>query len=68
MKRITEFACPVCQSFMVSHPGSQVNPTIGFTIWCENPTCPAQEVMGYGKDEKAANEIVKQRFAFRTGK
>ena len=68
MKRITEFTCPVCNMFLVSHPGTRLRPTDGYTVWCENSSCPAEEVMGYGKDEKAAYEIVKQRFSFRTGK
>jgi transcription elongation factor Elf1 len=63
MKETTIFKCPLCETVLTVLNGSK-NSTTGVTVRCENATtCPAQEVEGYGKDVKAAYEIVLQKYA-----
>ena len=61
----TTYKCPVCNGFLHAEFGTQINPgnpDFGVTIDCKSKTCPAQEVMGHGDNEKKAFEIVTDRF------
>lgn len=61
----TSYKCPVCKGNLVSQPGSKTHPNdekYGFTVFCPHLTCPAQEVMGHGKNDKEAFEVITDRF------
>lgn len=61
----TQYKCPVCAGFLSAELGEQIhpgNPEYGVTLTCHSKTCPAQEVMGHGKNEKDAFGIVTDRF------
>ena len=62
---ITSFKCPVCNEFLSAEFGTQINPgnpAFGIVVFCRNKECRAEEVMGHGKNEKEAFEIVTDRF------
>jgi len=61
----TKYPCPVCKGMLSAEIGESVhpgNPDYGITLTCHHVSCPAQEVMGHGNNEKAAFEIVTDRF------
>ena len=64
----TTHKCPICDVLMVAMPGSRLDATDGVTIWCANThgsapgNCTAQEVFGHANNEKAAYEIVKDKY------
>jgi hypothetical protein len=61
----TSYKCPVCQGILHSEFGEQIHPldpNYGVMVFCRNNLCSAQEVMGHGKNEKEAFEIVTARF------
>jgi hypothetical protein len=61
----TTYKCPVCQGFLTSQIGNILHPEdlkFGVGLHCPHLTCPAQEVMGHGNNEKHAFEIVTDRF------
>lgn len=63
MSKQIEFQCPMCKTHLRAFPVGR-----GITLVCTNThgkapgQCPAQEVAGYGRDEKAAFEIVKAKY------
>lgn len=59
-----KYNCPICQNEMAVGQ-SPKGPSDGVYIWCPADKCPAQEVMGHGANEKAAWEIVQQKFVAR---
>lgn len=62
---ITSFKCPVCNELLHSQFGTQIHPDnadYGVVVFCRSSSCPAQEVMGHGDNEKKAFEIVTDRF------
>jgi hypothetical protein len=58
----------MCLEFLFAIPGTRLNPKDGITLNCENLECPAQQVMGHGKNEKDALEVITQKFAVRKEK
>lgn len=62
----TTYQCPLCKSHLTSVRGTQTNPAEGFTLFCRDVACPAQEVSGHAKDEKGAYEIVLLKFKERS--
>ncbi len=63
--------CPVCKVEMVGYVGNKMypfDPHYGYTWYCENNKCSAQEVFGHGKNEKEAYEIVLAKFVKRVDK
>lgn len=64
MKTILSVLCPICNAPMVSTPGHTLS-TAGVTVYCDNLKCSAQEVAGYGTNEKTAYEIVLQKHKHR---
>jgi NAD-dependent DNA ligase len=62
-KRQTNFACPVCQSPMVSIDGDSMNRTNGVTVYCDNKQCPAQECFGHHDNDAKAYEIVLKKYS-----
>jgi hypothetical protein len=56
------FNCPLCGAVLFSQPGHQLSDTEGVTIWCGNLDCQAQEVFGYGHNERAAMEIIRHKY------
>ena len=64
----SSFLCPICKKPMTIINGTEVSPTNGVTIYCDTPygkglnQCKAQEVVGHGKNEKHAYEIVIQKY------
>lgn len=58
----TIFTCPMCNAHLHFQPGTQVDPTDGVTVFCLNPKCPTDEVAGHGNNEKAAYQIVKEKY------
>lgn len=60
----SEHPCPVCHQPLTKAYGSKMfqgNPAYGITLSCENLKCTPQEVMGHGKTEVRAYEIVMAR-------
>ena len=65
----TLYKCPVCEGLMNSAYGDHTHPgdeKFGVSVYCPHLTCPCQEVMGHGKTEKEAFEIVTDKFRKRT--
>jgi len=66
--RQTNFKCPICDHLMVARDGQVLDPKDGVTVWCGNThgsapgQCSAQEVAGHGNNEKAAYEIITQKY------
>jgi hypothetical protein len=61
----TKYPCPVCKVNLHWEFGEQIhpgNPEYGVMVFCRNKECRAEEVMGHGKNEKEAFEIVTDRF------
>lgn len=61
-KQPVSFNCPLCQSVLISIPGTKMNPADGVTLYCNNLACPAQEVFGHANNEANAYEIIKQKY------
>lgn len=59
---LTNFNCPLCGAALFSQSGHQLDSQEGVTVWCGNPDCPAQEVFGYGRNEKEAFAIIQDRY------
>jgi hypothetical protein len=66
------YKCPVCQGEMhesvnqhPSHPSLPPEMALGITLWCPSRACPAQEVMGHGKNGKEAWEVIQQKYVER---
>ncbi len=57
-----KYLCPICQVELSVFPGHRLSPNDGVTLECANHACRAQEVMGYGKNEKAAFEIILEKY------
>lgn len=63
MKNTTSLKCPRCESLLISLPGNQISPQAGgFTLYCENRTCPVPEIAGYGKTVEQAFEVINHKF------
>ena len=66
--RLTTHKCPICDQPMMALNGQVLDPKDGVTIFCNTPhgnqpgQCSAQEVFGHGNNEKAAYEIVKDKY------
>lgn len=61
----TSYKCPVCKGNLTSQVGNVMHPDdpkFGIGLHCPHLTCPAQEVMGHGKNEVEAFETVASRF------
>lgn len=63
------YKCPLCQSELVesinrhpSHPNLPPGMAQGITLWCSGRACPAQEVIGHGKNAKEAWEVIQMKF------
>lgn len=65
LDKSTSFLCPVCKQPMRSQRGHQVDANDGFTVFCANADCDAQEVSGHGNTEKAAAQIIREKFVDR---
>ena len=61
MAKEPEFNCPICNFKLNSCIGSKTNKS-GISMWCPNLECRAQEVIGYGTSEKAAFEIIIDKY------
>lgn len=64
MNEIT-LKCPVCKGKLRAFPGDYFHPgdpKFGVKLECPNVDCDAQEVMGHGKNEKEAFEVITDRF------
>lgn len=60
-----EYNCPLCKCELKTAIGDQTNPgnsDYGVTLYCSSRECPAQEVMGHGKNEKTAFEIIQAKY------
>ncbi len=68
MNTDSTFICPVCKGELTVVRGQQLNPLDGFSVYCPHKACPAQEVSGHGNTEKAAYEVVKEKFTKRVTK
>jgi len=59
------YKCPLCQSElvgMVGCKGHENDLNYGYSLFCLNRGCPAQEVMGHGNKEKDAYEVIHAKF------
>lgn len=62
------YQCPICRSNMVGMYGEKMHPDnrdYGYSLYCIDGKCPAEEVMGHGKNEKEAYDIVMAKFVGR---
>lgn len=57
----TNYHCPLCNSEMVSFPGSVMRKD-GVTLWCESKNCSAAEVFGYGKNLEMAYKVITDKY------
>lgn len=58
---VMNYKCPLCQSKLVGMDGEKMHPddkNYGYSLYCLNVDCPAQECFGHGKNEKEAYEVV----------
>lgn len=56
--------CPVCKSELSSRRGDKVDSNNGFTLWCPNPDCSAQEVSAHGESEIQAYYILERKYTW----
>lgn len=59
------YECPLCKSELVGmdgYKGHENDSNYGYSLFCLNIKCPAQEVMGHGKNEKEAYEVIHAKF------
>ena len=57
--------CPVCKVPMVGMDGEKMHPddkNYGYTLYCVNSQCTAEEVFGHGDNEKKAYEVVVAKY------
>lgn len=62
---MNEYKCPLCKSVlvgMVGGKGHENDSHYGYSLFCLDKGCPAQEVMGHGKNEKEAYEVIYAKF------
>ncbi len=65
MKEQIKYNCPLCNMELREQVGEKMhpnNPEYGISLDCSSDACPAQEVMGHGKNSKEAYEIIIQKF------
>ena len=65
------YKCPLCNGKLTSAVGCrghENDENYGMTLFCPEIKCPAQEVMGHGKTEKDAYEIILEKFVKRNSK
>lgn len=66
-----KYVCPLCKSELVGMDGEKMHPNdpnYGYSLFCLDVKCPAQEVMGHGRNEKEAYEVIQAKFIGREGK
>ena len=66
-----KYECPICKVEMAVMDGERMHPgdkNYGVTLHCLNMGCGAQEVMGHGRNEKEAFEVVVAKFVGRDKK
>ena len=59
------YTCPLCKSELVGMDGEKMHPNdrnYGYSLFCLNVECPAQEVMGHGKKVEEAWEVVTEKY------
>lgn len=57
--------CPICGEEMKGMDGEKMHPNdanYGYTLFCVNYKCSAQEVFGHGDNEKKAYEVVMLKY------
>ena len=62
---MSEYKCPLCNSVlvgMVGCKGHENDSNYGYSLFCLNRGCPAQECMGHGNKEKDAYEVIMAKF------
>ena len=62
---MNNFNCPLCKSKLEGMYGEKMHPgnkNYGYTWFCVNLGCPAEEVFGHGDNEKKAYEIVMSKY------
>lgn len=60
-----EQKCPICGIEMDGMEGHKMYPNnkeYGYTLYCLNMGCSAEEVFGHGKNEKEAYEVVMAKY------
>lgn len=63
---VTEYSCPVCGKKMVTE-ATLINTIPYVVVWCgfnipQEDGTHCREVVGYGKDSKAAAAVIKEKF------
>jgi hypothetical protein len=62
--------CPICQSELAGMDGEKMHPgdkNYGYSLFCLNLDCSAEEVMGHGKNDKEAYEVILAKFVKKKG-
>lgn len=60
-----KYECPLCKSELEGMAGEKQHPgdvKYGYSLYCVNVKCGAQEVMGHGDKEKDAYEVIRTKF------
>lgn len=64
----SDYLCPLCKKPLTITPGSVIHKNDGVTLYCDTPLgtgpdqCPAQEVMGHGRNEDNAYDVITQKY------
>lgn len=62
---LNKFNCPICKSTLSGMYGEKMHPddkNYGYTLYCLNTSCSAEEVFGHGDNEKKAYEVVMAKY------
>lgn len=62
------YKCPLCGSELMGMYGEKMHPgdkDYGYSLFCLELKCPAEEVMGHGRNEKEAYEVIHAKFVGR---
>lgn len=64
----TDYLCPICSEKMIAVRGNMTDSSNGWTVYCGNRNCTAQEVSGHGRNVELAFQVVREKFSFAKNK
>jgi hypothetical protein len=57
-----KYQCPICDGALKFVVGSKLRQKDGITMFCPSDTCPAQEVVGYGRNKEEAYKVIREKY------
>lgn len=63
------YTCPLCKSELAGMDGEKMHPNdrnYGYSLFCLNVGCPAQECFGHGRNDKEAYEVILAKYTTTT--